>query len=179
MKYNFWDQHVQRDQQQSSTNSKTTHLAWDSIRSVWWLVTPITETMKQRPFNWEGLKVSFAGLWQWKEVKPVYKDDWCPTIIFQWRKAIAHDSYAMTKHFCMISIHPQPKTSCPIHIRWDSIIHRRRCDALQTCILHPNWQLNTPWSMRMVAQFAKCADIRTPVIQCQSTKITMTCITKK
>lgn len=99
MKYNFWDQHVQRDQQQSSTNSKNTHLAWDSIRSVWWLVTPITETMKQKPLNWEGLKVSFAGLWQWKEVKPVYKDDWCPTIIFQWRKAIAHDSYAMTKHF--------------------------------------------------------------------------------
>ena len=80
--------------------------------------------------------------------------------------------------FCMISIHPQPKTSCPIHIRWDPIIHGRRCDALQTCILHPNWQLNTPWSMRMVAQFAKCADIRTPVNQCQSTKITMTCITK-
>lgn len=68
---------------------------------------------------------------------------------------------------------------CPIHIRWDPVIHRRRCDALQTCILHPNWQLNTPWSMRMVAQFAKCADIRTPVNQCQSTKITMTCITKK
>lgn len=81
--------------------------------------------------------------------------------------------------FCMISIHPQPKTSYPIHIRWDPVIHRRRCDALQTCILHPNWQLNTPWSMRMVAQFAKCADIRTPVNQCQSTKITMTCITKK
>lgn len=61
-------------------------------------------------------------------------------------------------------------------------LEKMRC-ASNMYILHPNWQLNTPlrsfkYAYGMVAQFAKCADIRNPVNQCQSTKIRMTCVAK-